>query len=205
MIVEGLEQNTPEWLLWRRSYIGASDASVIAGKNKYKTIQYLWRDKLGLNPTEAQSVPARRGHDLEPVARQLYEDEYSVKVPSTTFISDDISFLSASVDGYNADLNFIIEIKCPMRKTAMRDAFNGKINPEHYPQLQHQLFVTRASYVDYVVFDGLNTIIVQRVEPDLKYQRKLVRLERWFWAQVQNKKEIERYGIRIDATKSSSQ
>ena len=88
-----------------------------------------------------------------------------------------------------------------MRKSDIVKASHGIIKPDHYPQLQHQLFVTKANYVDYVVFDGLNQIYVNRVFPDLKYQRNLVRLARWFWRQVETKTEIKKYDIVMTPTK----
>ena len=39
-----------EWLELRRNGIGGSDASVVMGKNPWRSIQQLWEDKTGKTP-----------------------------------------------------------------------------------------------------------------------------------------------------------
>lgn len=201
-MIESVQQNTPEWLEMRRRYLGASDSPILAGFAKYKDIWYLWRDKLGLNPPEKQSYPAQRGHDLEPVAIDIFNFEFGVHAEPRQMISQKVPFMSASLDGYLEESNSIVEVKCPMGKRAIEDASQGLVKPEHYPQLQHQLFVSGAQYVDYVTFDGESTIYVKRVWPDLKYQRNLVRLAKWFWHKVETKTEIIRYGVELGSDRS---
>ena len=71
-----MEQNTTEWLNYRREGIGASDASIIMGKSKYKTIQELWEEKTGLvEPDNKTNFIQKKGHDLEIKARYFIELE----------------------------------------------------------------------------------------------------------------------------------
>jgi len=203
-MIESVEQNTPEWLEARKGFVGASDAPIIAGVNRYHDIQYLWREKLSLNPPEKMSYPAQRGKELEPVALDIFNHEFGVVAVPVMMVSKRMPFMSASLDGYLAETNSIVEIKCPMGKKPFLAAKDGLVKEDHYPQLQHQLFVAEADYVDYVTFNGETEIVVNRVFPNLEYQRKLVRLEKWFWAKVTARSEIKQYGVTLQMPDLSS-
>ena len=41
----------PEWLEWRKKGIGGSDASVVCGISRYKSLVELWLDKTGQIPS----------------------------------------------------------------------------------------------------------------------------------------------------------
>lgn len=41
-----------EWLELRRNGIGGSDASVVMGKNPWRSIQQLWEDKTSKTPVQ---------------------------------------------------------------------------------------------------------------------------------------------------------
>lgn len=175
--------------------VGSSDAPVIAGLSKWKTIQELWHEKI-YGREDFDNWAMARGRALEPYARSIYEDTYGVFVPPMQLEHKDYSFMRANLDGWNKDNKFLIEIKAP-GKEDLEVAKKDKIPAKYYPQVQHQLFVTGAKYADYVTYDGQDQIYVKRIWPDLKFQRKLFLLSKWFWCKVQNKSEIGRYDIRL--------
>ena len=78
--IERLQQNTSEWHQWRRQGLGASDAPVIMGDAAFKTTRMLWSIKTGRMQEEAPGPAARRGHELERLARQAYEREVGIQM-----------------------------------------------------------------------------------------------------------------------------
>ena len=70
--IERLQQNTPEWHQWRRHGLGASDTPVVMGEAGFKTPRMLWSIKTGRMQEETPGPAARRGKELEQLARQAY-------------------------------------------------------------------------------------------------------------------------------------
>ena len=70
-----LQQNTNEWLEFRRNKIGSSDAPIIMGKSPWKTPHQLWEEKMGIKDSFFESQAMRRGKDLEPEARTAFEEQ----------------------------------------------------------------------------------------------------------------------------------
>lgn len=183
-----------EWLRWRARGIGATDAVVLAGVSPWKTIQELWKEKVTGKSEVVENWAMKRGKELEPLARDIYEYQNKVLVPPKNVVHKKFDFIKASLDGYNEKLSLIVEIKTP-GKSDLEIAKKNMIPAKYYPQVQWQLMITEFSACDYVTYDGKETIYVKRVFPDLKYQRNLLRVGRWFWKQVQEKKEITEYDL----------
>ena len=59
------EQRSPEWFALRADGITATDVSVIAGVNPYKTPYQLWAEKLGKYTPDPVGPAAVRGILLE--------------------------------------------------------------------------------------------------------------------------------------------
>ena len=68
--IERLQQNTAEWHRWRQQGLGASDAPVIMGEAAFKTPRMLWSIKTGRMQEDAPGPAARRGRELERLARR---------------------------------------------------------------------------------------------------------------------------------------
>ena len=138
-----LEQDTEEWLAWRHTGIGSSDAGTIMGENRFKSPAKLLYEKRNRIDTPANEVMAE-GKRLEPPARADYvretnSDVYPICIQSVTY-----PWLLASLDGLSADGKKLVEIKCG--KSSYRRATYEEV-PEYYRgQLQHQLMITGYSH-----------------------------------------------------------
>lgn len=185
---DGLVQGTPEWLKWREDGIGGSEAGTIMGVNPYCDVYELWQRKLHLLPEIESNDAMKRGHELEPIAREIFELETGLKMKPMCYVHDEYSFIRASLDGISIDENIILEIKCPGLKNHA-EAIAGKIKPYYYAQMQHQLLVTGAelcyyfSYTDLLEVDAWTSppIEVRRDEPFIE---RLIERESKFWNHV---------------------
>jgi predicted phage-related endonuclease len=73
-----LEQNTSEWLEYRSSHIGGSDAPIICDLSPWKTMEQLYLEKTGFSSKQSfMTAKMQRGHDLEPRARELLNSQVS--------------------------------------------------------------------------------------------------------------------------------
>lgn len=69
-----------EWLEHRKKGIGASEAGIILGVNKYTTPYQLWCLKLGITPPVEENWAMQQGHIVEPYIAQLFEEEVGYQV-----------------------------------------------------------------------------------------------------------------------------
>lgn len=189
-VANNLPQNSKEWLAWRTSGLGASDAPVIMGVSPFTTRFELWLEKTGkgerpdFHPMAVRAMA--RGTLLEPIARAAYEASAGgLKFEALNVIHNEHDFIRASLDGYNASVNRIVEIKCP-GKADLAEAAKGRVPKKYLPQVQLQLLVTGALSCDYYTFDGKKGTSIE-VLPDLGYQKKLENELIEFWRLVTTK------------------
>ena len=174
-----MEQNTHAWLELRKNKIGASDAPVIMGESPWKTPYQLWQLKLGLKEDAPMNQYMKRGHDLEPKAREAYNKYTNSNVEPKVMIKPDKTWMMASLDGYDAQKNCAVEIKCPGQKDHAIAA-KGQVPKHYYAQLQHQLEVLNLNVLHYFSFSEENFHLVE-VERDDRYIANMLKEEENFW------------------------
>src|SRR5262249_54150622 len=181
--IERLQQNTSEWHQWRKQGLGASDAPVIMGDAAFKTTRILWSIKTGRMQEEAPGPAARRGHELEQLARQAYEREIGIQMEPLCLVHDELKWMRASLDGLSFDGSTVLEIKCPLSARDQALAREGTVPSQYFAQLQHQLEVSGAAEVHYWSFDGSVGSLIQ-VGSDREYRKRLIDTETEFWERV---------------------
>jgi putative phage-type endonuclease len=183
-----IEQNTNAWLQLRTGGIGASDAPAVMGVSPWTTRFQLWSYKTGLlTPPPAHPIAQaamKRGHDLEPIAREQYIKKTGIKMEPVVAMHGELEFIRASLDGYNFEQKKILEIKCPGKKDHAT-AVEGKIPAKYRPQLMQQFLVTGAESADYYSFDGSDGVLIS-VKPDREYIEQLKKELIAFWGLVQS-------------------
>lgn len=199
------KSNREDWLKWRQGGIGSSDAPVIMGVSRFKTIEQLLGEKTGtLAKYEANQYIKDRGNRIEPMVRELYEKQMGIQFPAVSVYNTENEHLIASLDGMDDNNNLIIEIKL------MTTAAPGKRNTEtagykkwlqakdenivpvdYYPQLQHQLMVTglpACIFLGYRETRGIdiheNDIAIVSVLRDDSYIATLKYKSLVFWKEV---------------------
>ncbi len=124
--IERLHQNTAEWHRWRQQGLGASDAPVIMGEAAFKTPRMLWSIKTGRAQEDAAGPAARRGRELERLARRVYEREVGIQMEPLCLVHDQLEWMRASLDGLSFDGSTVLEIKCPMNVRDQISRSTGK-------------------------------------------------------------------------------
>lgn len=155
-----LTQGSAEWLDYRRSRFNASESASVLGLNPWQTPYQLWLEKTG----KAQNKPNAamlRGTELEPLARQSYEQQTGLVMQPVVL---EAGRFSASLDGLTLGGDLVLEIKCPARgaQSELWKAIAGGQVPDHYMiQVQHQLMVSGAQIAHLWVFDGAHGLLLE--------------------------------------------
>jgi len=187
--MSALIQGTQEWLEVRKTHIGASDAPIIMGDSPWKTCYQLWEEKLDLCEQPRMNSAMQRGHDLEPIARQVYNDHTGNCAEPEVLFHPEHKWMMASLDGISLDRSIIVEIKCP----GIHDhatAAKGGIPEKYYAQLQHQLVVANLNLLHYFSYREGEFYLVE-VERDEKYIHKMQSTEEVFWENLSDFKPPE--------------
>ena len=181
-IHNGLIQGSPEWLEFRKSHLGASDAGTIMGLNPWSTSLQLWQEKC-LGWTKDVNDAMRRGTNMEEKARDAYSIQTGRLVSPAVGTCEVHAFISASFDGISSDYAHAVEIKCG--KASHKQAQKGIIPDYYYAQCQQQMYVAGLQLMDYWSFDGKEGILISVVR-DNQFITKLVDNLIEFWNRVQS-------------------
>ena len=200
-LVDDIEQGSKKWHAWRRGVIGASEAQIIMGENRWKGRQQLIDEKLGLVEPFSGNAATQRGHDLEPHARTALERKFKVKLQPTIVQDVHEPFLAASLDAINKEKNRIFEIKCGVKAYEIV-ASTRKVPTYNVAQVQHMLMVTQLEQMTFAVFSPGDPLITLEVYRNETYIRELRRREKDFIRELEQKgHSIQKKfrGVRIES------
>ncbi|MGB4498511.1 MAG: lambda exonuclease family protein [Methylococcaceae bacterium] len=153
-----IEQNTPEWFALRLGKCTASNFQTIMANEgkafgepakKYAlqiALERITGNKSGVSFSNAHT---ERGHEQEPIARELYESENFVDVTNGGFF--DCGDFGDSPDGLVGD-DGVIEIKSVIATTHFDTLRRGDFDPAYKWQLVGHLDCTVRDWVDFVSY-----------------------------------------------------
>ena len=174
-----LQQNTTAWKIWRNQGIGSSDAPIIMGENKFKSLSKLLYEKKN-NISSPKNNKMIKGSELEETARQNYFEKFGIQLIPLCIESAIYPWLRASLDGISEERNHLVEIKCG--ESAYKQAKKGRIPIYYYGQLQHQMMITGLEVMYYWCFWPNRPGIRILVQQDNPYIDKLFIEEEKFFS-----------------------
>jgi hypothetical protein len=185
MRFHNIEQNTPEWFELRLGKCTASNFQTIMANQgkafgepakKYAlqlALEQITGKKSGVSFSNAHT---ERGHEQEPIARELYEANYFYDVSNGGFF--DCGLYGDSPDGLVGD-DGVIEIKSVIATTHFETLRRGDFDPSYKWQLIGHLDCTGREWVDFVSycedFPDEKQLIVHRLHRD-DYSDEIARL-----------------------------
>lgn len=159
MTILPVEQRSADWhraRLGRLTGSRAADAFATTKKGPESAARRNLRLQLVLERLTGEcqengyiNADMERGILLEPEARGAYEAETGIVVQSVGFVMHDELMAGCSPDGLTKD--GLIEIKCPKAATHL-DYLRGGLPQEYQTQITHGLWLTGASWGDFVSF-----------------------------------------------------
>ena len=178
-----LRQNTPEWMEWRNSGLGASDASTILGMNPWKTREDLLKSKRGTGGEFVESEAMRKGHAYEPLARASFIRITGERVRPVCLRSLRWEWLLASMDGMTFDRIQGVEIKCG--ESCYRHVFDYSRPPAYYvPQLQQQMAVANLNWIWFFAWYPQRKPLALKIDRNDSMIRRIVQETRQFWDEL---------------------
>jgi putative phage-type endonuclease len=152
------EQGSEEWLTARLGVATASNFDKIItsiGKESATLPKFaleLATEKLLIEPEETYKNDAmRRGNELEPLARQAYQEFNLELVEQVGFMISNCGNYGYSPDGLVGN-DGLIEIKCPQATTHAKYLLDDKLPTDYVQQVQGGLFVSGRKWCDFVSF-----------------------------------------------------
>lgn len=191
-----LAQRTDEWLAWRSTGIGGSDASAIMYESPYMSPYALWAQKVGKRAPKKVNKAMQRGMDLEMQAVIELSKHLGEFLPSACLQHDEHPFMLTSLDGY-APPDMAAEVKVPTSANVHLLAREGQVPRVYYAQCQHNLYVSGVEtlyFASYYPKDERMPLAVVPVKRDEAYLKELIEAEREFWRWVEEKRFPEYQG-----------
>ena len=185
LMIEKVEQGTPEWFAARLGNVTASRVADVIAKTKsgYSAsrenyMAQLICERMTNTVAESYSNAAMQwGTETEPLARAAYESIADVLVDEVGYVQHPrIERAGASPDGL-IGLFGLLEIKCPNTATHIDTLITEQVPTKYITQMQWQMVCTGRAWCDFVSFDprlpnGLQ-VFVKRVEFDTEYAATL--------------------------------
>lgn len=182
-----------KWLMYRRKYVGGSDASAILGVNHYKTNLDLYYDKIGANPipkdedSEGDGFLAKLwGHIAEEYVAAWYQKEYPnerVIVDTNMYTMNGHPYIGGDVDGIirMPDGHYaVLEIKTT--SFFNREAWaNNSIPIPYEVQLRHYMAILGLWEARIVCMVDRDTFYVRTLTRNLDKEFELVTALDEFW------------------------
>lgn len=180
-IITEIEQGSDEWLALRLGIVTMSELECILvngkGDGGFGVAAFTYMDQLiGERITgEAAELPfttraTARGHELEAVARGLYESLEEVQTSQAAIILNHGA--GYSPDSLVGDAG-LTEIKTKLPKFQVAVILSGEVPKDHIAQCQGGLWVAEREWIDFVSYWPGMPLFVKRMYRDEKYIRNV--------------------------------
>ena len=184
-------ENLPyeEWLEYRRTGIGGSDASVVCGVSRYKSPVELWMEKTGQLPSQEAGEAAYWGNLLESLVREEFTKRTGISVtkPSALYQSGEHPFMLANVDGLCEDpVHGPCIFEAKTASAYKTGEWEDAIPDEYMIQIQHYMAVTGLPGCLHRCAHRRQYFPLAVCERDEELIAMLISLEEDFWRHVQN-------------------
>lgn len=180
-IITEVQQGSPEWLALRLGIVTCSELEclLVNGKGEagFGAGAFTYMNTLiGERITGEAADPfqgnrhTERGHELEAVARKLYEDREEVE-------TNQVAIILNHGAGYSPDSlvgqKGLTEIKTKLPKFQVEVILSGEIPKEHVAQCQGGLWVSEREWIDFVCYWPGMPLFIKRAYRDEAMIRKL--------------------------------
>lgn len=177
-----------QWLDYRRTGIGGSDAATVVGLNPYSSLYTLYNDKLGLIPAKEDNEAMRQGRDFEGYVARRWMEATGKKVRRNCYMwrSDEHQFMLADIDREVVGESAGLECKTTSAYSKA-DLEGGEVPLTYYVQCQHYMAVMgfdRMYLAVLVLGVGFYCFTIERDESEIS---ALIEAEAAFWRMVEAK------------------
>lgn len=195
-IIKHMEQGSDEWFASRAGIVtmSALDAVLVNGRGEsgfgvgaFSYMNELIGERFTGKPVvNFSSQSTQRGHDDEPVARELYEIE-------TDNIVDSVSIILNHGCGYSPDglvgSDGLIEIKSKLPKFQVSILYENELPKEHEAQVYGGLWCAEREWLDFVSYCEGMPLFIKRVYRDESKIRHIAERVKIFYELLEQRME----------------
>jgi len=194
-----LEQGTPEWHAARLGIITMSELKTLLVKGKgpggfgagaMSYMHQLIGERITGEPSDTFQGNAHtlRGHELEPVARDLYHE--SAGLPRL----EQVGIILNHGVGYSPDClvdgNGLVEIKTKLPKYQIELLLADELPQEHVAQCQGGLWVSEREWIDFVSYWPGMPLFVKRAYRDEAMIRTIAERVEYFYEELERRMDM---------------
>ncbi len=191
VLVNTLNMDHTQWLQARTQGIGGSDASAIAGLNKWKSAVQVFLEKTqAIEKEDIQSESAYFGNVLEEVVAKEFAKRTDLKVQRRNAILQhpEYPWMLANVD--RLIVGEKVGLECKTASEYLKKEWEDEEVPAAYLlQCQHYMAVTGYEAWWIAVLIGGNKFVHKKIERDEELIQYLIDIEKDFWLNNVEKNE----------------
>ncbi|WP_201009053.1 YqaJ viral recombinase family nuclease [Paenibacillus glycanilyticus] len=182
ILASTVSMSRKDWLKIRQTGLGGSDASAVAGLNRYRSPLSVYFDKVQGEPVTEENEFMYWGNTLEEIVAAEFSKRSGLKVRRKNAIlqSKEFPFMLANVDRMVVGADEGLECKTASAYKS-GEWSNEKIPWEYELQCHHYMAVTGFSAWWIAVLIGGNQFIYKRVPRDQAIIDQLTAIEEAFW------------------------
>ncbi len=171
-----------QWLEWRRRGIGGSDAPVVMGVSRFKTLDQLRKEKLFGISSQKETAAMRRGKEMESEAIRYFCGETGYFLDEQKcYEHPERNWMRCTVDGINEEEKILLEVKIPTGD------LHDEVPKMYYPQCQHIMDVKSYEKMFYLSYNEITKKgKILEVSYNTAYVKTLVEKEQDFWCEIQS-------------------
>ena len=184
-----VEQGSPEWLALRLGIVTCSELECLLvngkGESGFGAGAFTYMNTLIGERITGEAADqfmgnrhTERGHELEGVARKLYEQREEVE-------TNQVAIILNHGAGYSPDSlvggKGLTEIKTKLPKFQVEVILSGEIPKEHVAQCQGGLWVSEREWIDFVCYWPGMPLFIKRAYRDEAMIRKLTERVKTFY------------------------
>ncbi|WP_339816832.1 YqaJ viral recombinase family protein [Paenibacillus sp. FSL R7-0216] len=182
-LTKGMERQ--DWLKLRQRGIGGSDASAVAGLNRYKSPVAVFMEKTGQVEPEEAGEAAYWGTQLEDLVAKEFMARTGLRVQRSNkmYKHPEYPWMLGNVDRLITDEHKRRGVlECKTASSYKADEWQGDRVPDEYAiQLQHYMAVLGVDYGFFAVLIGGNKFEYRYVERNPGIIDSLIKIEDEFW------------------------
>lgn len=209
MQILNLEQGTPEWHEARLGIVTMSELHCLLvngkgpggfGAGAFTYMNQLIGERITGEPADAfqGNRHTERGHELEPMARDLYAQRSgATDIEQVGIILGDVVRKSTGEIhrvGYSPDSlvgsDGLTEIKTKLPKYQVEVLLSGEIPKEHIAQCQGGLWVSNREWIDFISFWPGMPLFVKRAYRDEKMIRTIAERVEAFYEEMDSRMQM---------------
>lgn len=175
-----------DWLKFRKSGIGASEASAVLGISEWRSALEVYADKISKDISFYENERMMIGKMIEPTIARIWEQKtglVAVEKPLTVITSEEIPYIYCTPDRWVGDYEFL-ELK---NTSYYRDINEMNVPMDYLIQCQHSMLVTGVDHWHLAVLCNGNHFFHTIIERSKEIHDMMREAYAKFWKQVQDR------------------